>query len=136
MSFWKVLDPSVPFSRGEGVSAAQPIAEPVLKAESESQMVEEHDRSTKLDDLNVDDWPLENTFNIVADFLDSMPGNSRVTEPERIIRASSPCSVSSSRLCSLHETSIQTDKTLPVLVQSRHRDCALSMKPVFRLIRH
>ena len=32
------------FQGGEGVRAAQPIAEPVLKAEEESQMVAEHDR--------------------------------------------------------------------------------------------
>ena len=104
--------PPILFQGEEGVSIAQPIAELVLKAESESQMVEEHDRSTKLDDLNVGDWPLENSFNIVAEFLDSMPGNLRVTEPERIVRASSPSSVSSSRMCSLHETSIQTYQTL------------------------
>ena len=113
MNSWKILDRlrSI-FKGGEGVSAAQPIAEPVLKAESESQMAEEHDRSTKLDDLNLEDWPLENSFNIVANFLDSMPSNSRVTKPEKITRASSPSSVSSSRLCSLHEISIQTDQTL------------------------
>ena len=100
------------FQGGKGLSAAQPIAELVLKAESESQLVEKHDRSTKLDDLNLEDWPFENRFNILADFLDSMPDNSLVTEPERIIRASSPRSVSSSRLCSLHKTGIQTDQTL------------------------
>ena len=106
------------FKGGDGVSAAQPIAEPVFKAESESQMADEHDRSTKLDDLNVEDWPLENRFNFVADFLDSMPGNSLVTEPGRIIRASGPSSVSSSRLCSLHETSIQTYQTLNQKVET------------------
>ena len=100
------------FQGGEGVSAAQPIAEPVLKAETESQMIDEHDRSTKLNDLNMEDWPLGDSFNTVPDFLDSVPGNSRVAEPERIVRASSPSSVSSSRLCSFHETSIQTDETL------------------------
>ena len=113
MTLWKVLDRFRSFFKGEeGVSAAQPIAEPVLKAESESQMADEHDRSTKLGDVIVEDLPLENRFKFVADFLDSMPGNSRVTEPGRIIRASSPSSVSSSRLCSLHETSIQTYQTL------------------------
>ena len=35
-----------------------------------------------------------------------MPGNSRVTEPERLIRASSPISVSSPRMSSLQRTSI------------------------------
>ena len=113
MNLWKVLDRLRSFSKGvEGVSAAQPIAEPVLKAESESQMVDEHDRSTKVEDLHMKDWPLENSFKVVTDFLDSMPGNSRVTESERNLRASSPCSVSSSRLCSLHETSIQTYQPL------------------------
>ena len=47
---------------GEGVSAAEPVAEPVLKAENGSQMVDEHNRSTKLDDLNVENWPLEKSF--------------------------------------------------------------------------
>ena len=100
------------FQNGEGVRAVQPIAEPVLKAERESQMVDEHDRSTNLEDLNVEDWPLENNFNVVADFLDSLPSHLRITEPEKIIRASIPSSVSSSRLCSLLETCIQTDQTL------------------------
>ena len=93
---------------GEGVSAAQQINETVLKAESESQMVDEHVRSTKLEDLNMEDWPLENSFNVVSEFLDSMPGNSRVTKPQSIVRASSPSSVSSSRKSFLHEASFQT----------------------------
>ena len=100
------------FKGGEGVSAAQPIAEPVLKAENGSQLVDEHDQSTKLDDLNVENWPLENCFNVVSDFLDSMPGNSRVTEPERIISACIPISVSSSRVSFLHESSFQTYQAL------------------------
>ena len=41
-----------------------------------------------------------------------MPGNSRVIEPERIMRAFNPISVSSSRRCSLHETSFQTYQAL------------------------
>ena len=82
----------------EGASAAPPIAEPVLKTECESQLVDEHERSTELEDLNVEDWPLENSFNALSDFLDSLPGNSLVTEPEGIKRASSPSSVSSSRM--------------------------------------
>ena len=71
-------------------------------------MVDEHDRSTKLEDLNLEDWPLEDSFKLVSDFLDSMPDNSRVTEPEMNLRASSPSSVSSSRMSFLHETSFQT----------------------------
>ena len=60
----------------------------------------------------MEDWPLENNFNVISDFLDSMPGKSRVTEPERIIRASSPSSVSSSRMSFLHDTSFQTYQAL------------------------
>ena len=96
------------FQKEEDVSAAPPIAEPVWKAGSESLMVDEHDRSTKLEDLNLEDWPLEDSFKLVSDFLDSMPGNSRVTEPEMNLRASSPSSVSSSRMSFLHETSFRT----------------------------
>ena len=92
----------------EGASAAPPIAEPVLKTECESQLVDEHERSTKLEDLNVEDWPLENSFNALSDFLDSLPGNSLVTKPEGIKRASSPSSVSSSRMSFLQLTSFQT----------------------------
>ena len=82
--------------RGEGVSAAKPIVND-LKAEIESPMVDKHDRLTKLEDLNREDWPLDNSFNVV-------------TEPERIISASSPCYVSSSSF--LHETSFQTYQAL------------------------
>ena len=54
MNLWKVLDRFRSFFKGgEDVSAAPPIAEPVLKTECESQMVDEHDRSTKLEDLNL-----------------------------------------------------------------------------------
>ena len=55
---------------------------------------------------------MENSLNVVNDFLDSMPGTSRVTEPVRNSRASSPCSVLSSRLWSFHETSNQTYQPL------------------------
>ena len=109
MNLWKVLDRFRSFFKGEeDVSAAPPIAEPVLKAESESLMVYEHDRSTKLENLNLEDRPLEDSFKLVSNFLDSMPGNSRVTEPEMNLRASSPSSVSSSRMSFLYETSFQT----------------------------
>ena len=105
----------------EGVSAAQPNNKPVLKAENESQMVDEHGRSTKLEYLNVENWPLESSFDVVSNFQDSMPGKSRFTEPERIIRASSLSSVSSSRMSSLRETSMQNyhaqNQKLETLVQ-------------------
>ena len=70
-------------------------------------MLDEHHRSTKLEDLNLEDWPLEDSFKLVTNFLDSMPSNSKDTEPERIIKTFSHCSVSSSRRCSLQKTSIQ-----------------------------
>ena len=70
-------------------------------------MVDEPDRSTKLEDLNLEDWPLEDSFKLVSDFLVSMPFNSQDTEPEMSIKTSSPSSVSSSKGFSLHETSIQ-----------------------------
>ena len=82
MNLWKVLDRFRSFFKGEeGVSTAPPIAEQVLKTECESQMVDEHDRSTKLEDLNLEDWPSEDSFKLVSDFLDSMPFNSQDTEP-------------------------------------------------------
>ena len=74
-------------------------------------MEDEHDRSTKLEDMNMEDWTLENSFIVVCDFLNLMLGNSRVTGPERIIRASSPNSLSS-RMSFLHEPSFQTYQTL------------------------
>ena len=58
------------FKGEEGVSAAQPMDVQDVQPQNESQMVDEHDRSTKLDDLNVEDWPLEDSFKIVSDFLD------------------------------------------------------------------
>ena len=77
-----------------------------VQPRNESQMVDEHDRSTKLEDLNLKDWPLEDSFKPVSNFLDSMLSNSQDTELERSIRTPSPSSVSSSKR-SLHETSIQ-----------------------------
>ena len=87
MILWIVLDRFRSFFKGEeSVSAAPPIAEPVLKTECESQMVDKHDRSTKLEDLNLEDWPLEDSFKLVFDFLDSMPFNSQDTEPEMSLK--------------------------------------------------
>ena len=42
-----------------------------------------------LEDLNLGDWPLEDSFKHVSNFLDSMPSNSQDTEPERSIRTPS-----------------------------------------------
>ena len=67
-----------------------------VQPQNESQMVDEHDRSTKLDDLNLEDWTLEDSFKIFSIFLDSMPSNSQDTKPERSIRTPSPRLVSSS----------------------------------------
>ena len=78
-----------------------------VQPQNESQMVDEHDRSTKLDDLNLEDWPLEDSFKIVSNFLDSMPSNTQDTEPERSIRTPSPSSVSSSDKSSRQKTTIQ-----------------------------
>ena len=69
-------------------------------------MVDEHDRSTKLEDLKLEDWPLEDSFKLVSDVLDSMPSNTQDTEPKISKKTSSPSSVSSSKGFSLHETSI------------------------------
>ena len=77
-----------------------------VQPQNESQMVDEHDRSTKLEDFNLKDWPLEDSFKPVSNFLDSMPSNSQGTEPEKSIRTPSPSSVSSSK-GSLQETSMQ-----------------------------
>ena len=97
MKRWKVFHRLRFFFKGkEGVSAAQPMDVHDVQPQNESQMVDEHDRSTKLDDLNLEDWPLEDSFKIVSDFLDSMPSNTQDTEPERGIRTASPSSVSSS----------------------------------------
>ena len=70
-------------------------------------MVDEHDRSKKLEDLNLEDWPLEDSFKIVSNFLDSMPSNTQDTVPKRSIRTASPSSVSSSDGSSRQKTTIQ-----------------------------
>ena len=90
------------FQGGRNASAAQPMDVHDVQPQNESQVVDEHDRSTKLEDLNLEDWPLEDSFKPVSNFLDSMPSNSQDTEPER-------------------------NKGLPVLVQYRRRK-DLSMK--------
>ena len=78
-----------------------------VQPQNESQMVDEHDRSTNSDDLNLEDWPLEDSFKIVCDFLYSMPSNTQNTEPERSIRTASPSSISSSDISSRQTTTIQ-----------------------------
>ena len=69
------------FKGGRGVRAAQKSVRAALpmdvQPQNESQMVDEHDRSTKLEDLNLKDWPLEDRFKPVSNFLDSMPSNSQ-----------------------------------------------------------
>ena len=95
------------FQGGRNVSAAQPMDVHDAQPQNESQMVDEHDRSTKSEDLNLKDWPLEDSFKPVSNFLDTMPSNSQDTEPERSIRTPSPISVWSSKRSSLHEASIQ-----------------------------
>ena len=108
MERWKVFHRLCSFLRvEEGVSAAQPMDVHDVQPQNESQMVDEHDRSTKLDDLNLDDWPLEDSFKIVSNFLDSMPSNTQDTEPERSIRTPSPSSVSSSDRSSRQKSTIQ-----------------------------
>ena len=117
------------FKGEEGVSAAPPIAEPVLRTECESQIVDQHDRSTKLKDLNLENWPLDDSFKLVSDFLDSKPFNAQDTEPERSMKTSSPSSVSSSKRSSLHETSIEIyqkqDQQLEALEQQMDEISAL-----------
>ena len=82
------------FQEGRSARAAQKSVRAALpmdvQPQNESQMVDEHDRSTKLEDLNLKDWPLEDSFNSVSNFLDSMPSNSQDTEPEKSIRIPSP----------------------------------------------
>ena len=77
------------FKGGEGVSAAQPIDVHDVQPQNESQMVDEHDRLTMLEDLNLEDWPLEDSFKFLFEFRDSMPFNSQDTEPEISIKISS-----------------------------------------------
>ena len=99
------------FKGGRSVRAAQKSVRAALpmdvQPQNESQMVDEHDRSTKLKDLNVKDWSLEDSFNPVSNFLDSMPSNSQGTEAEKSIRIPSPSSVSLSKRSSLYETCLQ-----------------------------
>ena len=96
------------FKGGRSVRAAQKSVRAALpmdiQPQNESQMVDEHDRSRKLEDLNLKDWPLENSFKPVSNFLDSMQSNSQGTEPEKSI---SPSSVSLSKRSSLYETCVQ-----------------------------
>ena len=108
MKRWKIFHRLRSFFKGKkNVSAAQPMDVHDVQPQNESQMVDEHGRSTKLEDLNLKDWPLEDSFKPVSNFLDSMPSNSQDTEPERSIRTPSPSLVSSSKRSSLHEASIQ-----------------------------
>ena len=104
MQSWKVFHRLRSFLKGgKGVSAAQPIDVHDVQPQNESQMLDEHDRSTKLEE----DWPLEDSFKLVSNFPDSTPSNAQDTEPERSIKTSSSSSVSSSKRSSLHQTSIQ-----------------------------
>ena len=103
---------SVPFLKeGRSVRAAQKSVRAALpmdvQPQNESQMVDEHDRSTKLEDLNLKDWHLEDSFKPVSNFLDSMPSNSQGTEPEKSISTPSSSSVSLSKRSSLYETCVQ-----------------------------
>ena len=108
MKRWKIFHRLRSFLKGKkSVSAAQPMDVHDVQPQNESQMVDGHDRSTKLEDLNLKDWPLEDSFKPVSTFLDSMPSNSQDTEPERSMRTPSPSSVWSSKRSSLHEASIQ-----------------------------
>ena len=116
MQRWKVFHRLRSFFKGEeGVSAAQPMDVHDVQPQNESQMLDEHDRSTKLEDLNLEDWPLEDRFKLVSDFLDSMPSNAQDTEPERSIRTANPSSVSSSKRFSLHKTSIRICQKRPTI---------------------
>ena len=122
MKRWKVFHRIRSFLKGKkGVRAAQPIDVHDVPTRNESQMVDEHDRSTKLEDLKLEDWPLGDRFKLFSDFLDSMPSKTQDTEPEISIKTSSPGSVSSSKGFPLHETSIQTyqkqDQQLEALEQ-------------------
>ena len=122
MKRWKVFHRLRFFFKGEeGVSAAQPMDVHDVQPQNESQMVDEHDRLTKLDDLNLEDWPLEDNFKIVSDFLDSMPSNTQDDELERSIRTASPSSVSSSDRSSRQKTTVQIyqkqDRQLEALEQ-------------------
>ena len=71
------------FKGGRSVPAAQPMDVHDVQPQNESQLVDEHDRSTKLEDLNLKDWPLEDSFKPVSNFLNPMPSNPQGTELER-----------------------------------------------------
>ena len=63
MELWIILYRlSAFFNRGEVARVAQPSNEPVSKAENGSQKIDERDRSMKLEDLNVEDWPFEDSY--------------------------------------------------------------------------
>ena len=69
MKRWKVFHRLRSFFKGGArASAAQPIDEPVVKVKNGKQMLDEHDRSMKLEDLNLEDWPLEDSFKVVSTF--------------------------------------------------------------------
>ena len=127
------------FKGGRSVRAAQKsvrAAPPMdVQPQNESQMVDEHDRLTKLEDLNLKDWPLEDSFKPVSNFLDSMPSNSQNTEPEKSIRTPSHSSVSSSKR-SLHETIIQIylkqDQQLKALEQQMDEMSIFSAQSTLR----
>ena len=130
MQRWKVFHRLRSLFKGEEcVSAAQPTDVHDVQPQNGSQMLDEHDRSTKLDNLNLEDWPLEDSFKIVSDFLDSMPSNTQDTKPERSIRTASPSSVSSSDRSSRQKTSIQVyqkqDQQLEALEQQMDEILAL-----------
>ena len=95
------------FKGGRSVRAAQPMDVHDVQPQNESQMVDEHDRSTKSEDLNLEDWPMEDSFEHVFNFLDPMLSNFQDTEPERSISTPSSSSISLSKRSSLYETCIQ-----------------------------
>ena len=78
-----------------------------VQPQNVSQMVDDIDQSTKLEDLNLKDWPLEDSFEHVFNFLDPMLSNFQDTEPERSISTPSSSSVSLSKRSSLYETCVQ-----------------------------
>ena len=128
------------FKGGKSVRAAQKSDRAALQMDvqpqNESQMVDEHDRSTKLEDLNLEDWPLEDSFKPVSNFLDPMPSNSQGTEPEKSIRIPSPSSVSLSKRSSLYETCVQIyqkqDQQLEALEQQMDKISAFLEQSTLR----
>ena len=90
MQRWKVFQCLRSFFKGrEGISAAQPMDVHEFQSQNGSQIVDEQDRSKKLEDLKLEDWPLENSFKLVSDFLDSMRSNTQNIEPKMSIKTSS-----------------------------------------------